>query len=714
MSAPASAKKPDVLAAFKGSLEPVEVPFLYQLGLAAAAAAMVLLPLLYVALIVGVGWLVYLHAVHNVAILSGGRTFYRLIAYAAPIVAGGILALFMVKPLFAKPAEEPEQTKLDEDDEPLLFAFVYKICELVGAPKPVEIRVDSQVNASASFRRGFLSLFGNDLVLTLGLPLVAGLRTDQLAGVIAHEFGHFAQGAGMRLSYVVRRVNFWFARVVYQRDEWDVRLDRWSQELDFRLAVVLWLAKLGVWVSRKILWALMTAGHGISSFLLRQMEFDADAYEAQLVGSKTFGETSVEIELLGLASQRAIQDLSQTIQDDRLVDDHAGLVAWRRSTLSADAPQNIRAALEDAETSAFDTHPATRDRIAAAEAANRDGVFHQTSPATVLFRDFDELSRSVTRRFYSAEQQLDLERNQLIPLAEFRRQAGDADLEARASAAVFGGALRSDAPLHVAEPAERPVGESVEKLRAAKQECERLIDDLADSLHLSAKADEKLATLRQADGLLRTGFRIDANTFGVPLSAPEVVDEHIQATEREYDNLSGRFGELDRAFENRLAAAQDLVYSGASWLEVEQPRERAERLRPALAALREAAPAYRRLKSSALGLQAVANNVGEQELNEEQVEALRNMASACAAAIREMRPKLAAAGYPFERAQGKQSLEDFLLPGQVEPGDFNAALNVGVPAYQNFESLYARIMGRWAAIVHQVEQAAFEATDEPG
>lgn len=53
-------------------------------------------------------------------------------------------------------------------------------------------------------------------MLTIGLPLVAGLSLQQLAGVLAHEFGHFSQGAGMRLTYIVRSINAWFLRVVYE------------------------------------------------------------------------------------------------------------------------------------------------------------------------------------------------------------------------------------------------------------------------------------------------------------------------------------------------------------------------------------------------------------------------------------------------------------------------------------------------------------------
>lgn len=46
------------------------------------------------------------------------------------------------------------------------------------------------------------------------------LDLQQFAGVLAHEFGHFAQSSGMRLSYLIRSINHWFARVVFEEDQW--------------------------------------------------------------------------------------------------------------------------------------------------------------------------------------------------------------------------------------------------------------------------------------------------------------------------------------------------------------------------------------------------------------------------------------------------------------------------------------------------------------
>src|SRR6185295_14581246 len=182
------------------------------------------------------------HLRYNLWIFDGGSSgaVLRLILYLGPAVAGGILVFFMVKPFFAAKAKRPEPITLDPAKEPLLFAFVQKICGLVGAPVPCRIDVDCQVNASASLRRG---LWSKDLVLTIGLPLASGMDMRQFGGVQAHEFGHFAQGAGMRLTYIVRKVSFWFARVVYERDAWDVDLEKLARGADIRIGIVLHAAR---------------------------------------------------------------------------------------------------------------------------------------------------------------------------------------------------------------------------------------------------------------------------------------------------------------------------------------------------------------------------------------------------------------------------------------------------------------------------------------
>jgi hypothetical protein len=330
----------------------------------------------------------------------GRGRLMMVLVYIAPMIVGGIAVLFMIKPLFARPANVVRSRSLTRQGEPLLFAFVDRLCGAVGAPRPKRIDVDCDINASAGFRRGLLSMLGNDLVLTIGVPLAAGLDINQFAGVLAHEFGHFTQGVGMRLTYVIRSISGWFTRVVYERDEWDVWLEHSTDDLDMRIAWVLYLAKLFVAFSRAVLWVLMAAGHVVAGFMLRQMEYDADRREARLVGSDVFESTARRLQLLGAAFQGAQADLSAFAQRRGLADNVPKLMLVNVDRVPSQVLKKLDEHLNKARTDIFDTHPADRDRIASVQRESTAPVFRADYSATVLFKDFDGLARNVTWDLY--------------------------------------------------------------------------------------------------------------------------------------------------------------------------------------------------------------------------------------------------------------------------------------------------------------------------
>ncbi|MEN1680158.1 MAG: hypothetical protein AAGJ46_11240 [Planctomycetota bacterium] len=236
---PAPLTAGQLVAAIGGPIDPVRPTLMYRLSILLSLGAMLLMPLVYLGVIAAACYAVYYHIAFHTFIFEGVRgrgAVYAFLIYLAPALIGPLMILFMIKPLFARPARHQKTRSLRRESEPVLFAFVDKICETVRAPKPKRIDIDCDVNASASFRKGMLSMLGNDLVLRLGMPLVAGLTVRQLGGVLAHEFGHFSQGAGMRLTYLVRSISHWFTRVVYERDEWDEWLNTNAREIDFRFA----------------------------------------------------------------------------------------------------------------------------------------------------------------------------------------------------------------------------------------------------------------------------------------------------------------------------------------------------------------------------------------------------------------------------------------------------------------------------------------------
>lgn len=412
----------EILDAFEGDTEPVRRTKAYGLGILVLTVCMVALPCLYLGLIYGIARLVLYHATENWGWIKASLSWWTLLfLYVAPLAVGVILLFFMVKPLLARRARSAKLQTLEFGAEPLLFCLVTRVAKAVGAPEPRRIALDCQANASASFGGALGFLVGGDLVLTLGLPLVAGLSIQQLAGVIAHELGHFSQGAGMRLSYVVRSINAWLFRVVYERDNWDDALVNTAGEAEHLLViVVVYLAMLCIWLTRGILWLLMALGHALSCFMLRQMEYDADRHETRLTGADNFAATDRHLLALGLVSEMAFGMVIESwIRTGKLPDDFSGLIHNLAERTPPRDRRKIEKKLKKIKTGFFDTHPSHEDRVASVRRENAPGVFHLDGPATRLFKDFSKTSREATLDFYREALGKRLKPGEAVPVGVF-------------------------------------------------------------------------------------------------------------------------------------------------------------------------------------------------------------------------------------------------------------------------------------------------------
>jgi hypothetical protein len=412
----------EILATFGEPIRRVRTPLLYRFAALWVTAMLLLLPLVYVGLIALLGYGVYYHATENISIFKNVRSVRgAAFAYLTPIVVGGTAVLFMIKPLFAPlPRDESRRTLLPAS-EPLLFAFVAKVCEAIRAPAPGRIDVDCRVNASAHLARWILPTFMNKLVLTIGLPLVATMTVGQFAGLLAHEFGHFAQGAGMRLSYIIHSINAWFYRVVYERDAWDETLVAYADDEHWWFALVFQFARLMVWLSRRILWLLMMLAHILSCVLSRQKEYDADRRATRLVGSDIYAAMLTHASIVDVSASYVTMKVPEGYHSGRLCDDYPGLVRHLSEVVPDELRQAIRQEAETSRTDWFSTHPSDRDRAAQIQKEKSPGVFHSDLPATVLFRDFAALAKARTVEYYREVLDTKIPHTKLVPLADFLR-----------------------------------------------------------------------------------------------------------------------------------------------------------------------------------------------------------------------------------------------------------------------------------------------------
>ncbi len=377
------------------------------------------------------------------------------------------------------------------------------------------------MNASAGFRRGLWSMIvGDDLVLTIGLPLAAGMNLQQLAAVLAHEFGHFGQGLGMRMTYLIRAINFWFTRVVYQRNQWDAWLQHTSSSINAQIGIVLLFARFLVWCTRRIFWALMMIGHVVAGYMLRQMEFDADRYETRFGGVATFEQNHRLGTELSAAYDRALAALAKFYREGRLGDNLPRLVAVNASQMPDDVRQTLQRLSDQATTRLLDTHPCPKDRIANARQEGAPGIFHTQRPASVLFTDFDDVCRKATWDFYRGifgSRLKPTDMHSINPLVA--RQEEDV-ARRKALDRFFQGTF---SPLRMASlPADLPERDSDPKaivaalLRQSPADVE-LAPTYRDGLAAYWQHDGQVVEAERAKALLRAGVKIKPREFSVPL-----------------------------------------------------------------------------------------------------------------------------------------------------------------------------------------------------
>lgn len=511
----------------------VPLSWLYRFALTCTAIAMVLLPLIYLGFIGAVAWGVWRWKEIALGILEGKVNFITLLIAVTPFLAGVVVIFFMLKPLLARKPKQAEEHILTPGENPLLEDFINRVCHAVGAPAPRRIKITTDVNAAAGSSGGLFRLLIKRLDLTIGLP-IATLPLKSFGGIMAHEFGHFAQGGGMALSYVIRTINFWFARVVYERDAWDVRLDEFAANVgDWRLLIPVQICRGAVWLSRKLLWVLMHVGHYISCFAMRQMEYNADACEAGFSGSKQFAETCREMALLNIGNAHAMQIAQTAWREKRLPQSLPHLAHQRAQGLTEEEQQTVWAKVLDAKTSLTATHPSDASRIQAAEALQLEGIFSSDLPATVLFADYDALCAESSARFYQQEAGLDMADAVIVDHAELSQKADTLRKENASLAQFFCDRISLSRPWVPISPdfdAPVPAREAYEALRA---ELTASSTSLAASFEAFEREELKYFTAAKAWVLLSACYTIQPKEFGIAqpnvFSAERAMEDAKQA-----------------------------------------------------------------------------------------------------------------------------------------------------------------------------------------
>ena len=681
---------------------------------------MVLLPLVYVSLIgvatVAVVW----HARENVGWLEHG--VFASVLYLSVLPIGAIVVFFLVKPIFAESSRRQHAHRLERSEQPFLFAYIEALCRTLQAPAPAVIEVDVIINAAAGLHLDMVTKTRRGHVLTIGLPLVSGMSLRELTGVLSHEFGHFRQGSGMKMTQRIHGIQTWFARAVYERDEWDERLIEWSED-DSSFAVIAQLGRFGVFLSRQVLWLLMVVGNLISAAFVRQMEFDADRYEILMSGSDTFERTATKLRVLSVASDITYQELSETYSEGRLGNNLPKLIASKAGSFTPEEHKAIRTDALSRHTGLFDTHPSDSERVRRARAAGEPGIFRLDVPASVLFRDFDGLSERVTLGFYRRTLG-EIPTASLVSTEDFRGQQ-DEERDARQALVRYVQGLLSSSRMLRFESRElesmRPAKDSLMDLVTARMQFEEKLPEASKAYEQLGRGLEMKSNVWLARRLLDAGIMPEPTSFRLPSAdargvlrleerADSILSEHVPFIESWERNLMRRLGSALRCLEH-----PDLLEG------LDERNELAARTHELLAAQRELQKNLDdvlELRKHLEALELLSNQLRDE--NEpaliQQLALMQNTAHEHLIACRE---GLIYASHPFADGEEEITIGSYLIDRlpertmavgtqlfQLDPDLLTEVYEAGQIAAERYYSLYLRVLGALAAIAEKVELAA--------
>ena len=395
--------KEDFEKLLTGEFTRSKISFSYRCSLLLALMVSLIAPIVYVSVLFSLLYLGGYYASFlsdNLGNISGG--FLKLSAIIIPYFIITVLTLFLLRPLFSS-YQKPKYFEMRRIDGPALFNLIDVMCERISVPFPDQICLDTEVNASAGAMYGYSSLGQKKLRLTIGLPLLLGLNVRQFSGILAHEFGHFAQSSAMKTYYVVNAINFWFCHRAYVPDTWDERLEEWSDKADWHLVGTLsiFAAQQAIKLTRCIFKLLYKLNYRLTQYMSRAMEYDADSYESRFVGSNQFEPTSINMRKLCYATSQVNQVNKDSWNDERLLANLPLATIYFAEKTDETIEKCIKQDMQDGKTSSTDSHPADNDRIKHIAKRNDPGIFTSEFPAKQLIKSIDKLCEAVTIDTYT-------------------------------------------------------------------------------------------------------------------------------------------------------------------------------------------------------------------------------------------------------------------------------------------------------------------------
>lgn len=316
------------------------------------------------------------------------------------IVLAGLFLLMLLKPLLALRIETHQGVPLAAEEEPDLYAFIEDVCEQIGAPTPTEIRLYNDADLKTAYHRGPLGFLQNRTVLSIGVPLIAGMNCSQMAALIARSLNRYRHKFAPRATAILLAVHDWLQRAAYGQDIVDRTLQRWHEEGRLGEGMFRALQWLVVPSRKMVTWRLRLS-RILERGVVHRIVAEADKKALAFTGTDGFIRLLDQNSLLAFAGKNLQPGLAAQWQDKGVLPNNlVRMMVLRSRQYPVSMPQKLRALQEQQKAAIGDIIPSDNQRLKRIGQKPIYAAGYCLSPAATLFRNYSKLTRQMTLLYY--------------------------------------------------------------------------------------------------------------------------------------------------------------------------------------------------------------------------------------------------------------------------------------------------------------------------
>jgi len=477
---------------------------------------------------------------------TGTGTFALIALHIAPAVLAMLLLLLLARPLLQGRSLLNQRICIDTSDESKLFQFVREIAQQISAPMPSSIRLCGDSTCECDYVYDWPHVRRGTRHLNIGLALLTALSSRQLAALLAHELSMQKSATLAFMGSWWKRLNTQLQNAAKNQDSWSKRLSkiRANQPLAVLLEPVFALLMLSSW--------LLTPFYRLFSrcnqwYLISRVRA-ADEAAVQLVGTRDFTESLLQVLIVEHAFKQATKRVFNSFGKQKLTDDLPALVHHYYQDAALKARSQLEDAINIGETRWSDDYPSDRDRIIFAEERDLKGIASRELPARALLKNFQASCKEGTLAFYRS-QGYNVPPDALIDVGELTAAADKDKLRDKLSANYFNHWLHAQSFWHIPSPdvirdlsnEERikQLNQTIAKIRHASPEYKSLVESEPRLL-------QAYTTFATAVEVHKAGYAVKATELNMSQEQAENFLALYDRAKREYTVLTAH---LDQHYE---------------------------------------------------------------------------------------------------------------------------------------------------------------------